>query len=557
MTQNSWNDYYPRPQLRRDSFFPLWEGWSLNGRPIRVPWPPQAPLSEYGGRVGDVLRYETAFTLPEGFLPKDHRAVLHFGAVDQVAEVWVNGSSVIRHEGGYLPFSADVTDVLISGENRLEVKAVDTLSTDYPYGKQHRRPHGMWYTPVSGIWQPVWMEAVPRRGAVSGLRVTPDCTGVLVEVEAGGAQFTVCADLGEGRFVAAKGVDGPVRLEIPQPHLWTTDDPYLYPLTVTTDTDRVESYFALRTVDSREISGHTRLCLNGEPVFLHGVLDQGYFADGLFLPGEPEEYERDILRMKELGFNTLRKHVKIEPEAFYYACDRLGMLVIQDMVNSGGYDYLRDTVIPNFVSKKRKDTGRGGSEKRKAFFERHCLDTIAHLRSHPCIVGWTVFNEGWGQYDSDRIYRLLKRADPTRFFISACGWFAQQEGDVQSEHVYFSRQMPERTRPGQFLLLGECGGYSLRVEGHVAQDRRNYGYGEQSRTGGELTGRLQALYDEMVLPAVPRGLCGCIYTQLSDVEGETNGLYTYDRQVCKPSVGAMTDIARRLRSALQEAVKSG
>lgn len=341
MAHNSWDRYYPRPQLRRDSFLPLNRDWLLNGRPIQVPWPPQAPLSEYGGQAGEVLRYETAFTLPEGFVPQGCRVLLHFGAVDQVAEAWVNGRSVIRHEGGYLPFSADVTDALHSGENRLEVKAVDTLSHDYPYGKQHKRPHGMWYTPVSGIWQPVWLEAVPERGAVSGLRLTPDLTGIDVEVKAGGADFTVSVSLGEGRYVTARGMGGPVRLDIPHPHLWTTDDPYLYPLTVTTGADRVESYFALRTVDTREVNGRTRLCLNGEPVFLHGVLDQGYSADGLFLPGEPEEYERDVLRMKELGFNTLRKHVKIEPEAFYYACDRLGMLVIQDMVNSGGYDYLR------------------------------------------------------------------------------------------------------------------------------------------------------------------------------------------------------------------------
>ena len=557
MEQSGWARSYPRPQLRRDSFFPLEGGWTLNGRPIRAPWPPQAPLSGYDGAAGEVLRYETAFTLPVGFLPRDHRAVLRFGAVDQVAEVWVNGTSVIRHEGGYLPFSADITDALGPGENRLEVKAVDTLSTDYPYGKQHRRPHGMWYTPVSGIWQPVWLEAVPMRGAVSSLRLTPDLTGVTVEVEAAGTQFTVSADLGEGRYVTARGTDGPVRLDIPRPHLWTPDDPYLYSLIVTTDTDRVESYFALRTVDSREINGCTRLCLNGEPIFLHGVLDQGYFEDGLFLPEDPEEYERDVLRMKELGFNTLRKHVKLEPEAFYHACDRLGMLVIQDMVNSGSYDYLRDTVIPNFVRKKRKDAGRGGNEKRKAFFEHHCLDTVSHLQNHPCIAGWTIFNEGWGQYDSDRICRLLKRNDSTRFFISASGWFAQRESDVQSEHVYFNSRVLEGNRPGQFLLLSECGGFSRRVEGHAAQDRKNYGYGERCRSEEELTARIRGMYDDMVLPSIPNGLCGCIYTQLSDIEGETNGLYTYDRAVRKVDKEAMLGIAADVRQALSKAVENG
>ena len=222
MEQRSWNLEYPRPQLRRDSFFPLNGGWTLNGRPINAPWPPQAPLSGWGGDVEDVLRYETAFTLPDGFLPRGKRAWLHFGAVDQVAEVWVNGTAVIRHEGGYLPFSADITDALRPGENRLEVKAVDTLSHDYPYGKQHKRPHGMWYTPVSGIWQPVWLEAVPERGAVRSVRVTPDLTGVTVEVDAGGAEYTVSVALGEGRSVTARGRAGVLRrLGVPQPHLWT------------------------------------------------------------------------------------------------------------------------------------------------------------------------------------------------------------------------------------------------------------------------------------------------------------------------------------------------
>ena len=558
MEHSGWNQYYPRPQLQRDSYFPINEGWTLNGRPINVPWPPQAPLSGWEGDVGDVLRYETDFTLPDGFTPPNHRVLLHFGAVDQVAEVRVNGVEVIRHEGGYLPFSADVTDALRPGKNRLEVKAVDTLSHDYPYGKQHKRPHGMWYTPVSGIWQSVWMEAVPERGAVASVKLTPDLTGVTVEVDAGGEPYNLAVPLGNGQVLTAAGRSGePLRLDIPEPHLWTTDDPYLYSMTIATAADEVESYFALRTVTTKEINGHTRLCLNGQPIFLHGVLDQGYFRDGLFLPHEPEEYERDVLRMKELGFNTLRKHIKVEPEAFYHACDRLGMLVVQDMVNSGEYRYVRDTVLPTLGCKKRSDLGVGGSEQRKAFFERHCLDTVAHLQNHPCIVGWTIFNEGWGQYDSDRIYRLLKPADPSRFFMSTSGWFAQHESDVQSEHVYFNSRVLEGNRPGKFLFLSECGGFSRRVEGHVTQERKNYGYGEQAMSEGELTGRIQALYDDMVLPSIPRGLCGCVYTQLSDVEGETNGLYTYDRAVRKASDGALRDIARQVEEALSKAVENG
>ena len=554
----TWSESYPRPQFKRDSFFPLNQGWRLNGRPIQVPWPPQASLSGWVGEVGDVLRYENVFTLPKGFLPPNHRLILHFGAVDQVAQVWMNGRSVVRHEGGYLPFSADVTDALCPGKNRLEVKAVDTLSHDYPYGKQHKRPHGMWYTPVSGIWQPVWLEAVPARGAVKSVRITPDLAGVTVEVDAGGAEYNVAVPLGSGKLLTAAGKDGPLRLEIPEPWLWTPEDPYLYTMTVATATDRVESYFALRTVDTREINGHTRLCLNGEPVFLHGVLDQGYFEDGLFLPRDPGEYAADIMRMKEMDFNTLRKHVKVEPEAFYYACDRFGMLVVQDMVNSGEYHYVGDTVIPTFLSKKRNDAGRGGGEYRKAFFERHCLDTVDHLYNHPCVIGWTVFHEGWGQYDSDRIYRLLKSADPTRFVMSTSGWFAQKESDVQSEHVYFSSRVLEGTQPGKFLLLSECGGFSRRIEGHVAGDRKNYGYGEQAKSELDLIVRLLDMYCcDMVKPSIPNGLCGCIYTQLSDVEGETNGLYTYDRKVCKVDPKAMRDFAAEIRLAFEKAVENG
>ncbi|MDE6590306.1 MAG: hypothetical protein K2K53_08220, partial [Oscillospiraceae bacterium] len=225
---------------------------------------------------------------------------------------------------------------------------------------------------------------------------------------------------------------------------------------------------------------------------------------------------------------------------------------------SGEYRYVRDTVLPTLGYKKRGDLGRGGSEQRKAFFERHCLDTVACLYNHPCIVGWTIFNEGWGQYDSNRIYRLLKGRDPSRFFMSTSGWFAQGESDVQSEHVYFKSRVLEGDQPGKFLLLSECGGFSRRIEGHVSQERKNYGYGEQAQTALELEVRLSLMYyDDMVLPSIPKGLCGCIYTQLSDVEGETNGLYTYDRQVCKVRPEFMREIACEMNRALEKAVEDG
>ena len=461
----NWEACCPRPQLRRASFLPLSDGWTLEGRPIRVPWPPQSALSGYSGRVGDVLHYETHFTLPEDFLPPKHRLLVHFGAVDQAAEVWLNGVPAVRHEGGYLPFSADITSALRKGENRLTVTATDTLSHKYPYGKQHKRPHGMWYTPVSGIWQAVWLEAVPERGAVASLRMTPDLAGVTLETDCGGVEYTVDIPLGNGRTVTVRSKEKSLRIDIPAPRLWSPEDPYLYRFTVTTETDRVESYFALRTVTREERGGRLRICLNGRPVFLHAVLDQGYFPDGLFLPSAPEAYERDILRMKELGFNTLRKHVKIEPEAFYYACDRLGMLVLQDMVNSGGYNWLLDTAIPNVLTKKRPDR-LPGSPARRTFFEAHCLGTQRHLYNHPCIVGCTIFNEGWGQYDSDRIFRACKAEDLR---------LVRPTGERHTERA------PLFPHPGPAAAPGRAGAPHQRVRGLLPADRGAYGGSEELR----------------------------------------------------------------------------
>ena len=545
MAEQSWNTVYPRPQLRRDSFLPLNDGWTLNGLSVNVPWPPQAKRSGYEGQVGEHLCYENICSIPSDFAGTGQRIFLHFGAVDQCCTLSVNGQRAGTHEGGYLPFSFDITDLLTGEENALRLEVDDTLSRDYPYGKQHKRPHEMWYTPVSGIWQTVWLEAVPDTGGIRSLRITPDLTGITLAVETDAPEWSVTVS----DLLTRTSREKTLRLELPDPHLWTPDDPYLYDLTVTTNTDRVESYFALRTVTMREMDGHTRLCLNGEPIFLHGVLDQGYFTDGLYLPHEPGEYERDILRMKELGFNLLRKHIKVEPEEFYYQCDRLGMLVLQDMVNSGGYSWLFDTVIPTFVSKWRPDSlpfARRGARHR--FFEQHTRDTQRQLYNHPSIVGYTIFNEGWGQYDSDRIYERCKREDPTRFYDSTSGWFAQKKSDTQSEHIYFRNEVLHAKRPGQFLFLSECGGYTRGVEGHLPENRKNYGYGK-SNTEEELTAMVEKLYREMVLPSIPEGLCGCVYTQLSDVEGEINGLYTYDRQVCKVDRAAMRRIAEQIAAA--------
>ena len=277
---------------------------------------------------------------------------------------------------------------------------------------------------------------------------------------------------------------------------------------------------------------------------MHGVLDQGYWPEGIYTPPSREAYEQDILAMKNLGFNMLRKHVKVEAPYFYYLCDKLGMLVCQDMVQNGSYSYIRDTALPNLSFKRRKDTRTvRGDEARRSFFIRHCRDTIAEVYNHPSVVMYTIFNEGWGQFQSDRLYELLKELDPGRLFDTTSGWFAQSRSDFDSEHIYFrNKRLYPRLRP---MFLKECGGYVLPIENHLWNSDEKYGYGA-CKSSEQLTSKIEELYEEMVIPAIPRGLCGCVFTQLSDVENEINGLFTYDREVCKVIEKRMRQIAEKV-----------
>ena len=544
--ENVWQEY-PRPQMKREHWMSLNGVWKLDGDEIRVPFPPQSQLSNYGKKVKDTFTYEKKFVLSEDM--KGERILLHFGAVDQIAEVILNGKSLGSHEGGYLEISFDVTDCIKRvGENVLQVKVTDTLSLDYPYGKQCKKRGGMWYTPVSGIWKSVWLEAVADK-YIERIKMTPDLTGVNLEVFGEVQGFSVCVKLPGGGVLEKAFTGSAGRLEIPaeEVKLWTPDTPYLYEMTLTAGEDVVESYFALRTIEIKNIDGINRVCLNGEQIFLHGVLDQGYYPEGIYLPAEEAEYDRDILRMKELGINLLRKHIKVEPDYFYYACDKLGMLVMQDMVNNGPYSFIRDTAIPTLGYKKRGDkTGLSG--KRKEIFMGHVENTICQLYNYPSIVAYTIFNEGWGQFESDYMYDYVKNLDSTRLADSTSGWFAQEKNDFDSEHIYFKAiPIEPKERP---MFMSECGGYSMAVEGHYYSKYNTYGYGG-SDDSAKLTEDILSLYDVMILPVASKGMCGCIYTQLSDVEDEINGLYTYDRKVCKVEKEKMLEMAKKL----QEAVK--
>ena len=545
-----WNEY-PRPQLRRQSFLCLNGKWRLacNGASwgeILVPYPPESQLSGLGRTVGpeDVLEYSRRVVLPEGF--RKDRVILHFGAVDQQAQAWFNDCLVGEHEGGYLPFSFDVTG-LVQNVNTLRVEVVDRLDHDLPYGKQRYDRGGMWYTSVSGIWQTVWMESVPEK-YIESLRLDTDTQSDTIRVQGGAAEKVLTC---EGKRYAFTGDSITFRPD--NPRLWSPENPNLYRFTLESGEDKVESYFALRKIEIRKIGKFARLCLNGAPYFFHGLLDQGYFSDGIYLPGSPLGYTFDVQTMKDLGFNTLRKHIKIEPERFYYDCDRLGMVVFQDLVNSGDYHYFVDTVLPNGGIKK--GITHRATPRRREIFERTARETLEHLHNHPCILYYTLFNEGWGQFDEQRLYERMKQLEPERIWDATSGWFQNCDSDVLSEHIYFGnlQRMKADCRP---LVLSEFGGYSWSVPGHAFNLDKVYGYKKFTK-GEDLEAALVELYRRDIVSQVKKGLSASILTQVSDVEDETNGLVSYDRKVVKVRPEKMVQIARELRAAMEEETKKG
>ncbi|MBR5279760.1 MAG: glycoside hydrolase family 2 [Clostridia bacterium] len=528
----SWNQY-PRPLLQRDSYY------SLNGT-----WDFAAGEENYNQQIqvpscvedrGQVLWYRKHFTLPKDFLQS--RTLLHFGAVDQIARVYLNGQPVGTHEGGYLPFTLDVTAAL-QEDNVLTVEVRDHLQDKIlPYGKQKYKRGGMWYTPVSGIWQTVWLESVPEN-YIEAIQVRNGLDWVEITVRGVSAGAVTI----EGMEPAALE-NGVCRINIVNPHLWSPEDPYLYHFTIRAGDDQVRSYFALRTVDIREVDGYPRICLNGKPYFFHGLLDQGYWQEGIYTPESPDAFEKDILFAKGLGFNMLRKHIKIEPQLFYYACDRLGMIVFQDMVNNGSYSFLRDTALPTVGVQYLPDRWLHRNKARRTAFVQAMEATVEALRNHPCICYWTIFNEGWGQFEGSRMYGRLKALDDSRVIDTASGWFSGVTSDVDSRHVYFRKVRLKAGRKP--LVLSEFGGYSYKVEGHVFNPEKAYGYGKCA-TRTDFVAALRKVYVEEVAPLVPKGLCAAVYTQLSDVEDEINGLITYDRQVEKVKPEEFFEISRGL-----------
>ncbi len=545
---------YPRPQLRRESYLNLNGKWDFGVRKNRfpnvynqsilVPFCPESQLSGIGKHFpeGSALCYRRIFNLPEDF--HKGRVLLHIGAADQHLQCFVNDKKVGAHSGGYTNMTFDITDALDGEVNELKIRCFDDLHDQtMPYGKQVMKRGGMWYTPVSGIWQTVWLESVPE-SYVEKLHIENKGAGVVISTEPALDGRITVPELGEFALV-----EGRAEILPENPHFWSPEDPYLYDFTLEAGEDKLESYFAIRSLEIKEVGAYKRLCLNGKPYFFHGLLDQGYWPDGIYTPAGPECYKDDILAMKRLGFNTLRKHIKVEMEEFYYLCDKLGMVVFQDMVNNGDYNFLRDTAMPTAGIQRMDDRKLHKDPVGRQSFLETAEAIVRQLKNHPCICCWTIFNEGWGQFDADGVCTWFRLLDDSRFIDATSGWFRRENSDVDSRHVYFKpvKLEAEGDKP---LVLSEFGGFVYKPEGHVFNPDKTYGYGI-CKTREAYVEKLHRLYFDEVIPAAKQGLCAAIYTQVSDVEDEVNGLLSYDRAVCKVTEEELLPIAECLQLALK------
>ena len=580
---------YPRPLLRRSSYTNLNGYWDYaftrefkipekyDGQ-ILVPFSPEAVLSSVSRQLmpDEYLWYRRIFII-EGWNGRKsgRRLILHFGAVDQACAVYVNGQRAARHTGGYLPFEADITQLVRDGENELIVAVKDLSDTScHARGKQRLERGGMFYTAQSGIWQTVWMEEVPETYIQTIESVTdPDAGTVRIrvtaaennkyegtEVKTSGHQegdrasglpvqvqihrpglYTDSCEYSGAEEILCRAIGSAgewIEIAIPDIMLWTCETPYLYFYTVTLGEDQAESYFAMRRFSvEKDEKGIPRICMNGEVQFQNGVLDQGYWPDGLYTAPSDEAMIFDITEMKRCGFNMVRKHIKIEPQRWYWHCDRLGIVVWQDMVNGGeAYRYWFVTYLATVMSwrnikikdshpwllARRERTGR-------TEFVREMKETIRLLKGHPSICTWVIFNEGWGQFQTKELTRIAREADPDRLIDPASGWFDQGGGDLQSVHNYFFRLKvrPEKERAA---VLSEIGGHTYREPDHSACEEL-YGYG--ACRDKEALGRAYRELTKKVKKLIPQGLCASVYTQWTDIEEEINGVYTWDREVRK------------------------
>ena len=542
---------YPRPQFKRDSYICLNGIWeyairkeetipeSFDGE-ILVPYSPEVEKSGVNKVVmpDDYLFYRLRYEIPKEFI-KD-KVILHFGAVDQIAEVFINGQFAIKHIGGFLPFSVDIKPFLKDNKVEIILRVVDTTNASYhSSGKQSLNPGGIWYKPQSGIYMPVWMESV-FNGYIESLKITPDIDKKLVKISFKSANKSAKLHL-NGKIYDVEA-DKENVIEIDDMRLWSPDNPYLYNFKITNDVDEVESYFAMRKVSLvKNDKNQLVIALNNQPYFMKGVLDQGYYQDGLLTPNSDEDYINDIKLIKSLGFNVSRKHIKIESLRWYYHCDRLGLLVWQDFVNGcTKYDFWLNQV-PLFVRYKISDHRykkffRENEEGRKEVYQEF-LDTIDLLYNSPCIVLWTIFNEAWGQFDAKEIYEKLKQVDPTRLYDHASGWHDQGSSDVKSMHIYkWKVKVPSKRKiKNRAFVCSECGAYILDKRLKEAKKKEGFIY-LLFNNKEDFQKEYERFIKEEIIPAKKNGISAFIYTQASDVEEEMNGFVSYDRKEIKVDI---------------------
>ena len=533
---------HPNPQFERKSFLCLNGYWDYkftyketiphewDGK-ILVPFSPESPLSGVNRvlQPDECLYYRLVFTLDKSFI--NEKVILHFLGVDQIAELYLNGHFLIEHTGGFLPFEVDIKPHL-EEKNTLIVKVKDFTDKSYhSRGKQKLKHGGIWYTPSSGIYLPVYLESIPYIH-VKNLKITPDIDKeeivVNVQSTADVCELTILKE----KYQIATNED--VYIPIKYMHLWTPNDPYLYPLKVRVKDDEVSSYFAMRKFSiMNDKDNIPRLALNNQPIFMKGVLDQGYYQKGLLTPPTYEDYIKDIELVKSLGFNMIRKHIKIEIPRWYYECDKRGMIVWQDFVNGGSKYHFSTIAFPLIFGKHHKDNHYGKFSRRKEAGRIEAVNefkqTINYLYNFPCIALWTVFNEGWGQFDSEKIVNELKTIDDTRLYDHASGWHDQGIGNIKSMHVYFKHvKLPENE--SRCIILSEFGGLVLPIEGHRIAGNSVY---KKFKGVNEYLEAYRNMIESDVIANIPKGLSASVYTQLSDVEEETNGFITYDREVVK------------------------
>ena len=548
---------YPRPQFKRDSYICLNGYWEYAIRTIEsipdvfdgqilVPYSPETEKSGVNKTVTpkDYLFYRLRYEIPQDFI-KD-KVILHFGAVDQIAELFINGKFVMKHVGGFLPFSCDIKPFLEDNKLEIILRIQDTTNSSYhSSGKQSLNPVGIWYKPQSGIYMPVWMESV-KLGYIEKIKITPDIDKNLVKLQFISDEKTAKVEL-NGKIYDVKANEENI-INIMWVKLWTPENPYLYHFKIYNSVDKVESYFAMRKVSLiKNKKGQFVIALNNEEYFMKGVLDQGYYQDGLLTPNTDEDYINDINLIKSLGFNVSRKHIKIESLRWYYHCDRLGLLVWQDFVNGcTKYDFWLNQV-PLFVrykisDKKYKKFFRENEEGRKETYQEF-LDTIDLLYNSPCIVLWTIFNEAWGQFDAKEIYEKLKAIDNTRLYDHASGWHDQGSSDVKSMHIYkWKVKVPSKHKiKNRAFVCSECGAYILDKRLKETKKKEGFIY-LLFNNKEDFQKEYVRFITQEIIPAKRAGMSAFIYTQLSDVEEEMNGFVTYDRKEIKVDVDKIKEI---------------